>query len=657
MRLLLALLSVRATQPWAARRRATPVTPRRATRDAAPAAPREAVGARAPPAPAPAKPPKIGECNEHLRRRAKARDAAGLRREWRALRRHHEPNDRSWGILLDGLARVGDADACLATLRAVPGGGNVVHHTIVVDALARAGRGDAALALYAAAAFKENARSRHARLRALTQAARDATLAGDVERARGHSRAAEAVAAECGDARGFQTAVACCREARDWEALLRVYDAHAASAHLDAPDGLARTAALQACRLARHGARRAHELWHAWRRDADGGITRDRPDAFAYSAYAAAFAPRGGLDLDDARRLLRDAERHGVLRPRGFNGTGRVDRRAEQNQMNLLASLLEGCAARGGVGDALVLVDDMEARGLAHDAGYAAAIAACARELDADTSGGLVQRAGEREVALGPRAWALAVKACGADAARAERRLRACRAARAASPHAYAFCLFACGSARDHRRARRVRRTAADDGLGAQPRVALAFVAALSRCGQPDAAHHLLACARRHAELDIPAGVWTNSMVAAARCQRGGDAAALYAEARRRDVDVGGRVVDALVELLADAGDWRRAWGVARDRRSRGERPPAQTAMARVVRAAEAAGCWREALALMDDMRRDDAVFYPNPLLDAAFKPGIMVWSALAGADLGPDDDDDLRMPPEKGDWGYKGPI
>ena len=87
--------------------------------------------------------------------------------------------------------------------------------------------------------------------------------------------------------------------------------------------------------------------------------------------------------------------------------------------------------------------------------------------------------------------------------------------------------------------------------------------------------------------------------------------------------------------------------------------PPteAQTAMARVVRAAEAAGCWREALALMDDMRRDDAVFYPNPLLDAAFKPGIMVWSALAGADLGPDDDDDLRMPPEKGDWGYKGPI
>ena len=113
----------------------------------------------------------------------------------------------------------------------------------------------------------------------------------------------------------------------------------------------------------------------------------------------------------------------------------------------------------------------------------------------------------------------------------------------------------------------------------------------------------------------------------------------------------------ALVELLADAGDWRRAWGVARDRRSRGERPPAQTAMARVVRAAEAAGCWREALALMDDMRRDDAVFYPNPLLDAAFKPGIMVWSALAGADLGPDDDDDLRMPPEKGDWGYKGPI
>ena len=75
MRLLLALLSVRATQPWAVRRRATPVTPRRATRDAAPAAPREAVGARAPPAPA--KPPKIGECNEHLRRRAKARDAAG----------------------------------------------------------------------------------------------------------------------------------------------------------------------------------------------------------------------------------------------------------------------------------------------------------------------------------------------------------------------------------------------------------------------------------------------------------------------------------------------------------------------------------------------------------------------------------------------------
>ncbi len=30
-------------------------------------------------------------------------------------------------------------------------------------------------------------------------------------------------------------------------------------------------------------------------------------------------------------------------------------------------------------------------------------------------------------------------------------------------------------------------------------------------------------------------------------------------------------------QLLADAGDWRRAWGVARDRRSRGERPPAQT--------------------------------------------------------------------------------
>ena len=50
MRLLLALLSVRATQPWAVRRRATPGTPRRATRDAAPAAPREAVGARAPPA-------------------------------------------------------------------------------------------------------------------------------------------------------------------------------------------------------------------------------------------------------------------------------------------------------------------------------------------------------------------------------------------------------------------------------------------------------------------------------------------------------------------------------------------------------------------------------------------------------------------------------
>ena len=181
--------------------------------------------------------------------------------------------------------------------------------------------------------------------------------------------------------------------------------------------------------------------------------------------------------------------------------------------------------------------------------------------------------------------------------------------------------------------------------------MALAFVAALSRCGQPDAAHHLLACARRHAELDIPAGVWTNSMVAAPAGRR---CRALYAEARRRDVDVGPRGGRAL-QLRGRGG--RRARGVARDRRSRGERPPAQTAMARVVRAAEAAGCWREALALMDDMRRDDAVFYPNPLLDAAFKPGIMVWSALAGADLGPDDDDDLRMPPEKGDWGYKGPI
>ena len=42
--------------------------------------------------------------------------------------------------------------------------------------------------------------------------------------------------------------------------------------------------------------------------------------------------------------------------------------------------LLPSNIGSGGACDALVLVDDMEARGLAHDAGYAAAIAACARE-------------------------------------------------------------------------------------------------------------------------------------------------------------------------------------------------------------------------------------------------------------------------------------
>ena len=611
------------------RRAPAPLTPRRATAAAAPRA--DTIGAR----------------NEQLRRRAKARDAAGLRLEWTLLRRHHEPNDRSWGILLDGLARVGDADACLETLGRVPGGGNVVHHTIVVDALARAGRGDAALALYAAAAFKENARSRHAQLRALTAAARHAIL--ENTNAQTYAARAEAVARECGDARGFQTAVACCREARDWEALLRVYDAHAASS-ITAPDGLARTAALQACRLARHGARRAPELWLRWHHDVEEGVTRDRPDAFAYSAYAAAFAPRGGLALAECRRLLEEAETRGVLRARDSGGT--ADRRGEQNMMNLLASLLEGCAARGGVSDALVLVDDMEARGLAHDAGYAAAVGACAEAMDADTSGALVQRAAERNVALGPRAWALAIKACGADAERAERRLQACPVR---SPHAFAFCLFACGSARDPRRARRVRQLAQRDGC-ADPRVRLAFVAALARCGAPDAAAHLLRCLRDD-DAAVPPAVWTGAMLAAARGGRPGDAAALYAAARRRRVDVGGRVVDALVEALAES-DWRRAWAVARDRRGRGERPPGHAAMARVVKAAEADGRWREALALMDDMRRDDAVFYPNPILDAAFKPGIMVWSALAGVDaLGPEYDEDLRMPPEKGECGYEGPM
>ena len=68
----------------------------------------------------------VGEFNAALRARARSRDVAGTARAWAALVEHCAPNDRSYGILIDGHARVGDADAALAALAAVPGGGNVV---------------------------------------------------------------------------------------------------------------------------------------------------------------------------------------------------------------------------------------------------------------------------------------------------------------------------------------------------------------------------------------------------------------------------------------------------------------------------------------------------------------------------------------------------
>ena len=46
-------------------------------------------------------------------------------------------------------------------------------------------------------------------------------------------------------------------------------------------------------------------------------------------------------------------------------------------------------------------------------------------------------------------------------------------------------------------------------------------------------------------------------------------------------------------------------------------------------------------------MRRDDVAFYENPLFDKVFRPGVAVWSALAGVDPDEDDSEDDWPPLE----------
>ena len=213
--------------------------------------------------------------------------------------------------------------------------------------------------------------------------------------------------------------------------------------------------------------------------------------------------------------------------------------------------------------------------------------------------------------------------------ARRARRARAC------------FCCSPAGR-RGTTGARGVRRTAAVTASGPSR----AWRPSLPRCpaGRPDAAHHLLR-ARRHAELDIPAGVWTNSMVAAARCPGGG--AGRLRQARAATSTSVAKVVDALVASLADAGTGA-GLGVARATAGAGA-SVAGAAMARGVLGG-AAGC-RRRRSRPDDMRRD-ARSSTKSLLDAAFKPGIW-WS---GRSRGPDSARRRRRPAHaaRGDWGYK---
>ena len=145
---------------------------------------------------------------------------------------------------------------------------------------------------------------------------------------------------------------------------------------------------------------------------------------------------------------------------------------------------------------------------------------------------------------------------------------------------------------------------------------------------------------------DLPPKAYRDAILAACGHGKVPRDAALDADdvlriARDAGVDVGQRAVDSLVAALADCGDWRRGARVALDRRTKSLRPPSVDAQARVVRAAEQAGHWRSALRLMDDMRKDDVVFYDNPIFDSLFKTGVLVWNAGVGDDAQVVDDPD----------------
>ena len=151
----------------------------------------------------------VGDYNAALRARARSRDVAGTAEAWARLVANVEPNDRSFGILIDGFARVGDGDGALRALWEVPGGGNVVHFTSAILALSRSGRHGEAAALHERMVAEELARpnfqSFHGYLRALAGLARHGG-AKNGDRALG---ALEAMNRTVGsvDARAYQTAV------------------------------------------------------------------------------------------------------------------------------------------------------------------------------------------------------------------------------------------------------------------------------------------------------------------------------------------------------------------------------------------------------------------------------------------------------------------
>ena len=594
----------------------------------------------------------VGEFNAALRARARSRDVAGTARAWAALVEHCAPNDRSYGILIDGHARVGDADAALAALAAVPGGGNVVHHASCMQALSRAGRDAEAAALHermvAGEGARPNQRSYHGYLRALGALSR----AGDDDDApRKAAAALDELRRSVGvDARAYQTAVYVCREAKDWARLLAIFEAHARDGDVAAPDGLARTAALQACRPLGDDAA-AKRVWDAWQADLAAGRTRDAPDAFAFSAFAAARAPSGAVDLAFARALLADARRAGALPPADSSraAVAASSTREVDAMSGLYASLLEGLAARGRVGDAVSLLGECEDCGLAGAAAYDAAAAAAAVAGDADAAIAVLRRSGGASTRRG---WDAALRACAAatpprpGAASALLEEMGGRAGR----RSFRAALAAADRGADGAAAARVHAAAHRAGL-ADGALLAGYVRALRRAADAAApglgAPRGRACAEAarapRALLDalgaaetVPDAAFRDAVLAA---RFGGgtaarDARAVLDAAQARGVDVGQAAADAVAAALAAAGDWRGAAAVAEGRRRRGLVPPSAATQTLVVRAAERAGEWRAALRLMEDMRKDDVTFYDNPIFDSLFKTGVMVWNAGAGVEV-----------------------